>query len=238
MLGTVSVVHNGIIENWSELKRGLIERGHTFGSDTDTEVVAHLVEEMASLPLAEAVRRVMTMAEGAMALGVLRSDDPTLLVGARRGSPLVVGLGDGENYLASDIPAFLEHTREMLIIDDDRVVEVRAEGVTVTDLDGTVVTPRRRTIEWDLEAAEKGGYPTFMLKEIHEQPQAITDTLRGRLDAAGAVSDHRAGAARPDPAHGRQGVRPRMRHLVPRSDDGQVRHRAVDSTSGGDRHRF
>jgi glutamine---fructose-6-phosphate transaminase (isomerizing) len=186
--GTVSVVHNGIIENWSELKRGLVERGHAFGSDTDTEVIAHLIEEMASLPLAEAVRRVMTIAEGAMALGVLRSDDPTLLVGARRGSPLVVGLGDGENFLASDIPAFLEHTREMSIIDDDRVVEVRAEGVTVTDLDGTVVTPRRRTIEWDLEAAEKGGFPTFMLKEIHEQPQAITDTLRGRLDAAGAVS--------------------------------------------------
>ena len=186
--GTVSVVHNGIIENWSELKRGLIDRGHTFTSDTDTEVVAHLIEEMASRPLAEAVRRVMAMAEGAMALGVLRSDDPTLLIGARRGSPLVVGLGEGENFLASDIPAFLEHTREMLIIDDDRVVEVRAEGVTVTDLDGTVVTPRRRTIEWDLEAAEKGGYPTFMLKEIHEQPQAITDTLRGRLDASGAVS--------------------------------------------------
>jgi glutamine---fructose-6-phosphate transaminase (isomerizing) len=184
----VSVVHNGIIENWAELKQGLLERGHEFSSDTDTEVIAHLIEEMDHLPLAEAVRRVMHMAEGAMALGVLRSSEPDLLVGARRGSPLVVGVGEGESYLASDIPAFLEHTRKMLIIDDDRVVELRADGVVVTDLDGVPVAPRERTIEWDLEAAEKGGFATFMLKEIHEQPKAITDTLLGRLDTTGGVT--------------------------------------------------
>jgi glutamine---fructose-6-phosphate transaminase (isomerizing) len=185
--GSVVVVHNGIIENWSELKRELAQRGHAFASDTDTEVVAHLVEEMADRPLAEAVREVMRRAEGAMALAVMRVGSPDLIVGARRGSPLVVGLGDGENFLASDIPAFLEHTRRMLVVDDDRVVEVRGDGVTVTDPEGQVVDPPERLVQWDLEAAEKGGYPTFMLKEIHEQPQAIADTLRGRVDEVGLV---------------------------------------------------
>jgi glucosamine--fructose-6-phosphate aminotransferase (isomerizing) len=186
--GRISVVHNGIIENWAELKQGLEARGHVFGSDTDTEVIAHLIEEMGDVPLAEAVRRVMEVAEGAMALAILRTDEPDVLVGARRGSPLVVGLGDGENFLASDIPAFLEHTRRMLVVDDDRVVEIRADGVTITDLAGEVIVPVERVIEWDLEAAEKGGYSTFMLKEIHEQPQALADTLRGRLDATGGVT--------------------------------------------------
>jgi glutamine---fructose-6-phosphate transaminase (isomerizing) len=185
--GAVVVVHTGIIENWTELKRELIQRGHAFASDTDTEVVAHMVEEMADRPLADAVREVMRRAEGAMALAVMRAGSPDLIVGARRGSPLVVGIGEGENFLASDIPAFLEHTRRMLVVDDDRVVEVRPDGVTITDLDGEAVDPPERLIEWDLEAAEKGGYPTFMLKEIHEQPQAIADTLRGRVDELGMV---------------------------------------------------
>ncbi len=184
----VSVVHNGIIENWAELKQGLVDRGHVFGSDTDTEVIAHLIEEMDDVPLVDAVRKVMEIAEGAMALGVLRSDEPEVLVGARRGSPLVVGKGDGENFLASDIPAFLEHTRRMVVIDDDRVVELRRDEVRVFDLSGAPIEPIERTIEWDLEAAEKGGYPTFMLKEIHEQPQAIADTLRGRVDDRGGVT--------------------------------------------------
>jgi glucosamine--fructose-6-phosphate aminotransferase (isomerizing) len=185
--GSVIVVHNGIVENWGELKAGLLARGHEFASDTDTEVVAHLIEEMSDLPLAEAVRKVMGVAEGALALVVMRSTDPSLLVGARRGSPLVVGRGDGENFLASDIPAFLEHTRRMMVVDDDRVVEVRADGVTITDLAGKVVKVEERTIEWDLEAAEKGGFGTFMEKEIHEQPQAIADTLRSRLTRTGLV---------------------------------------------------
>jgi glucosamine--fructose-6-phosphate aminotransferase (isomerizing) len=186
--GKVSVVHNGIIENWAELKQGLESRGHVFGSDTDTEVIAHLIEEMAHLSLAEAVRKVMQVAEGAMALAIMRSDEPNVLVGARRGSPLVVGVGEGENFLASDIPAFLEHTRRMLVVDDDRVVELRADGVKISDIHGSPVEPIERVIEWDLEAAEKGGYPTFMLKEIHEQPRALADTLRGRLDAMGGVT--------------------------------------------------
>ena len=186
--GAVTVVHNGIVENWAELKQGLASRGHVFGSDTDTEVVAHLIEEQGDVPLGDAVRRVMQMAEGSLALAVLRRDEPDLIVGARRGSPLVVGVGDGENFLASDIPAFLEHTRDMLVLDDDRVVEVRADSVRVTDIEGNEIEPSRRRIEWDLAAAEKGGYPTFMLKEIHEQPQAVADTLRGRIDDTGRIT--------------------------------------------------
>ncbi len=184
---SVVVVHNGIIENWAALKSELVARGHSFASDTDTEVVAHMIEEMADLPLAEAVRRVMKRADGALALVVMRVQDPDLIVGARRHSPLVVGRGDGENFIASDIPAFLEHTRDMVVLDDDRVIEVRPESVTITDLDGNPVEVRERKIEWDFEAAEKGGYPTFMLKEIHEQPDAIADTLLGRVDASGQV---------------------------------------------------
>ncbi len=185
--GEVIVVHNGIIENWSELKAELMARGHEFSSDTDTEVAAHLIEEMPDLPLAEAVRRMMGRADGALALVVMRAADPDLLVGARRGSPLVVGAGDGENFLASDIPAFLEHTRRMVVVDDDRVVEVRPDGVTITDLEGNPVEPSHRLIEWDLEAAEKGGYGTFMEKEIHEQPRAIADTLTGRFGKDGLI---------------------------------------------------
>ncbi len=186
--GSVTVVHNGIIENWVELRDGLIDRGHVFSSDTDTEVVAHLIEEMADQPLADAVRSVMRISEGSLALAVLRASDPDLIVGARRGSPMVVGKGDGENFLASDIPAFLQYTRDMIIVDDDRIVEVRAEGVSITDLDGHPVVASERRIEWDLEAAEKGGYDTFMLKEINEQPAAIADTLRGRVDPTGRIT--------------------------------------------------
>ncbi|MEX0795221.1 MAG: glutamine--fructose-6-phosphate transaminase (isomerizing) [Acidimicrobiia bacterium] len=179
---SVVVVHNGIIENWADLKAKLEADGHVFRSDTDTEVVAHLIESMSDLPLVDAVRAAMNIADGALALAVSRSDEPGVLVGARRGSPLVVGRGEGENFLASDIPAFLEYTRNMVVIDDDRVVEVTATSVTVTDLEGNTVVPDERVVEWDLEAAEKGGYATFMLKEIHEQPHAITDTLAGRVD--------------------------------------------------------
>ena len=184
---SVVVVHNGIIENWAALKSELLGRGHSFASDTDTEVVAHLIEEMSDLPLAEAVRQVMKRADGALALVVMRVQDPDLIVGARRHSPLVVGRGDGENFIASDIPAFLEHTRDMVVLEDDRVIEVRADSVTITDLDGNPVEVQDRKIEWDFAAAEKGGYPTFMLKEIHEQPDAIADTLLGRVDASGQV---------------------------------------------------
>jgi glucosamine--fructose-6-phosphate aminotransferase (isomerizing) len=170
------------------LKADLESRGHEFASETDTEVVAHMIEEMADLPLAEAVCQVMKQAEGALALAVMRSSDPQLLVGARRGSPLVVGRGKGENFLGSDIPAFLEHTRQMTVVDDDRVVSITPDSVTITDLDGAVVDATERLIEWDLEAAEKGGFATFMEKEIYEQPRAIADTLRGRIARNGLVN--------------------------------------------------
>ena len=186
----VVVVHNGIIENWSELRKKLIESGHEFASDTDTEVIAHLIEDMGDVPLIEAVRQVMRQAEGALAVGVMRRSNPNVIVGARRGSPLVVGRGDEETFLASDIPAFLEHTREMVIVDDDRVVEITPGKVTLIDLEGNEIEPEHRKVEWDLEAAEKGGYPTFMLKEIYEQPHAIADTLAGRLTQTGAVALH------------------------------------------------
>ena len=185
--GQVIVVHNGIIENWSELKAELEAKGHEFASDTDTEVVAHMVEDMADLPLDEAVRRVMKASDGALALVVMRSGDPQLLVGARRGSPLIVGRGEGENFFGSDIPAFLEHTRQMTVIDDDRVVSIRPDSVVITDLDGNEVEAEERLIEWDLEAAEKGGFATFMEKEIFEQPKAIADTIRGRISPSGVV---------------------------------------------------
>jgi glucosamine--fructose-6-phosphate aminotransferase (isomerizing) len=185
--GSVIVAHNGIIENWADLRSQLIEGGHEFASDTDTEVVAHMLEDLADLPLAAAVRNVMKRTDGALALVVMRASDPDLLVGARRGSPLVVGKGDGENFLASDIPAFLEHTRRMVVVDEDRVVEITKESIRITDLEGTELPLEERVIEWDLEAAEKGGFSTFMEKEIHEQPRAIADTLRGRIRRDGLV---------------------------------------------------
>jgi len=185
--GDVVVVHNGIVENWADLKQKLVDRGHVFQSDTDTEVVAHMIGDLSDLSLMEAVSQVMQEADGALALAVMRRSEPELIVGARRGSPLVVGRGDGENFLASDIPAFLEHTREMVIIDEDRVVEVRPTSVSIYDLDGNEIEPEHRKIEWDFEAAEKGGFPTFMLKEIYEQPRAIADTLAGRVSEGGRV---------------------------------------------------
>ncbi|HEX6946682.1 MAG TPA: glutamine--fructose-6-phosphate transaminase (isomerizing) [Acidimicrobiia bacterium] len=188
--GDVVVVHNGIIENWRELKSDLIKKGHRFVTDTDTEVIANLLGDLSDLPLVEAVRQVMLRADGALALAVMRRGEPELMVGARRGSPLVVGRGEGENFLASDIPAFLEHTREMIVVDDDRIVEVRPDSVRIFDLDGNEIEPEHRKVEWDLEAAEKGGYPTFMLKEIHEQPHAIADTLLGRVSDSGRVVLH------------------------------------------------
>ena len=185
--GDVVVVHNGIIENWADLKTKLLEAGHEFVSDTDSEVVAHMLEDMNDLSLADAVREVMNTAEGALALVVMRRSEPELIVGARRGSPLVVGRGDGETFLASDIPAFLEHTREMVVVDDNRVVEIRPGSVALSDLDGAAIEPVQHKVDWDLEAAEKGGYPTFMLKEIYEQPHAIADTLAGRITPNGRV---------------------------------------------------
>ncbi|PKK12941.1 glutamine--fructose-6-phosphate transaminase (isomerizing) [Thermomonospora sp. CIF 1] len=181
--GKVAVIHNGIIENFAALRAELTERGHTLASDTDTEVVAHLLEEELRVTpaLAEAMRRVCRRLEGAFTLVAVNADDPDVVVGARRNSPLVVGVGQGENFLASDVAAFIAHTQ-------DQVVELRREGVTVTDFDGKPAEVREYHVDWDVTAAEKGGYEYFMLKEIAEQPRAVANTLLGRIGTDGRLT--------------------------------------------------
>ncbi|MCU1589866.1 MAG: glmS, partial [Frankiales bacterium] len=185
--GRVAVVHNGTIENFEALVAGLDARGHERRSETDTEVVAHLIEERYDGDLAAAVRSVCAELEGSFVLVVAHADQPDLVVGARRNLPLVIGLGDGENFLGSDVTAFIGHTRQARIVDQDQVVELRRDGVTVTTLDGAVVEGETFHVDWDTDAAEKGGYEFFMLKEIEEQPAAVRDTLGGRLTAEGLL---------------------------------------------------
>ncbi|MGW8971720.1 glutamine--fructose-6-phosphate transaminase (isomerizing) [Streptomyces platensis] len=188
--GRVSVVHNGIIENFAGLRAELTDRGHELASETDTEVVAHLLAEAYSScgELAEAMRQVCRRLEGAFTLVAVHADEPDVVVGARRNSPLVVGVGDGEAFLASDVAAFIAHTREAIELGQDQVVELRREAVTVTDFDGAPAEVREYHVDWDASAAEKGGYDYFMLKEIAEQPKAVADTLLGRIDASGVLS--------------------------------------------------
>jgi len=185
--GAVAVVHNGTIENFEVLVAGLEARGHERTSDTDTEAVAHLVEERYAGDLAATVRSVCKDLEGSFVLVVAHRDHPDLVVAARRNLPLVVGLGDGENFLGSDVTAFIAHTREARVVDQDQVVELRRGGVTITDLDGVVVEGESFHVDWDTAAAEKGGHEYFMLKEIQEQPDAVRDTLGGRLSAEGLL---------------------------------------------------
>ncbi|MGW4158405.1 glutamine--fructose-6-phosphate transaminase (isomerizing) [Streptomyces sp. NPDC004788] len=187
--GRVAVVHNGIIENFATLRAELAERGHELLSETDTEVVAHLLaEEFSSVgDLAEAMRLVCKRLDGAFTLVAVHADQPDVVVGARRNSPLVVGVGEGENFLASDVSAFIAHTRSAIELGQDQVVELTRDGVTVTDFDGAPADVRAFHIDWDASAAEKGGYASFMLKEIAEQPKAVADTLLGRIDAEGRL---------------------------------------------------
>jgi glucosamine--fructose-6-phosphate aminotransferase (isomerizing) len=185
--GRVAVIHNGIVENHAELRAELEKRGHTLRSETDTEVVAHMIEERTgSLP--DRVRATVRELEGAFALVVLSLDDPDVIVGVKVSSPLVVGIGDGENVLASDIPAVLSKTRRVLPLDERRVVEMRADGLRVTDFDGNDVATEPFEVDWDVGRAQKGGYDDFMRKEIDEQPAAIRDTLAGRLDERAILS--------------------------------------------------
>ncbi|MFG2458775.1 glutamine--fructose-6-phosphate transaminase (isomerizing) [Streptomyces sp. NPDC048523] len=188
--GRVAVVHNGIIENFAALRAELEERGHALGSETDTEVVAHLLAEefSATADLAEAMRLVCRRLEGAFTLVAVHADEPDVVVGARRNSPLVVGVGEGEAFLASDVAAFIAHTRSAIELGQDQVVELRRDGVTVTGFDGRPADVQPYHVDWDASAAEKGGYDYFMLKEIAEQPKAVADTLLGRIDAAGSLT--------------------------------------------------
>ncbi|WEH35421.1 glutamine--fructose-6-phosphate transaminase (isomerizing) [Streptomyces sp. AM 4-1-1] len=187
--GRVAVVHNGIIENFAALRTELVGRGHALASETDTEVVAHLLAEESSSGAgpAEAMRRVCRRLEGAFTLVAVFADEPDVVVGARRNSPLVVGIGEGEAFLASDVAAFIAHTRSAIELGQDQVVEVRADGVTVTGFDGRSAGTRTYHVDWDASAAEKGGYDYFMLKEIAEQPKAVADTLLGRIDGEGVL---------------------------------------------------
>ncbi|HJV08600.1 MAG TPA: glutamine--fructose-6-phosphate transaminase (isomerizing), partial [Acidimicrobiales bacterium] len=180
--GALALVHNGIIENHVELGDELVSAGHDLRSETDTEVLAHLVEAgmAAGADLAGAVRAALLRVEGSFAVAVVHADDPGLIVAARRSSPLVAGRTEDSGLVASDIPALLAATREVYVIDDDQVVEVRAGALRVTTMAGEEVTPVRRRVEGDVESVEKGGYPDFMLKEIHEQPRAVQETLRER----------------------------------------------------------
>jgi glucosamine--fructose-6-phosphate aminotransferase (isomerizing) len=181
--GDLSVIHNGIIENYAELRDRLLAAGHTFLSETDTEVLAHLIEERLaeSGDLTTAVRLALREVVGSYAIGVVSRQHPAEIIGARRNVPLIAGLGDGEQFLASDIPAILTHTHRVLMIEENEVVRLVPAGVTIVDLDGRAVQREPLTIEWDAESAEKGGYPHFVLKEIHEQPDAVRRALQGRV---------------------------------------------------------
>jgi glucosamine--fructose-6-phosphate aminotransferase (isomerizing) len=179
--GHLVVVHNGIIENYLPLKSKLQAAGHRFVTQTDTEVVAHLVESFYKGSLEEAVRAALRELQGIYALVLVHRDEPQKLVAARMGPPLVVGLAEGEHFLASDIPALLAHTRDFVFLDDGDVVTVTPSSMRLTDASGKVVERKPTRITWDPVQAEKGGYRHFMLKEIHEQPRAVRDTLLGRI---------------------------------------------------------
>jgi glucosamine--fructose-6-phosphate aminotransferase (isomerizing) len=187
--GRVALVHNGIIENFARLRAELETAGHDLRSETDTEVAAHLVEAevVAGANLTEAMQHVCSRLEGAFTLVAVDAEDPDRVVGARRNSPLVVGVGDGENFLASDVAAFIEYTRDALELGQDQVVTITREGVEVTDFDGAPAEAKPYHVDWDLSAAEKDGFDWFMRKEIYEQPRAIADSTLGRHDAAGAL---------------------------------------------------
>ena len=185
--GRVAVIHNGIIENFATLKAELLAEGVAFASQTDTEVAAHLLarayDELGDLTAA--MLAVTRRLEGAFTLLAIHADEPGTVVGARLNSPLVVGLGEGENFLGSDVAAFISHTKEALELGQDQVVTITADSVRVVDGEGQPAEARRYTVDWDAAAAVKGGYPTFMEKEIHDQPKAVADTLLGRTDGTG-----------------------------------------------------
>jgi glucosamine--fructose-6-phosphate aminotransferase (isomerizing) len=179
--GDITVIHNGIIENFRELRDGLEARGHRLASETDTEALAHLVEECYQGDLADAVRGTLRQVEGAYAIAVMHRGEADRLVGARKDVPLVVGLADGESFLASDVAAILAHTDRVMFLEDGDVADLRPTGVSITDVDGRPQERTVTTIDWSPEAAEKGGYEHFMLKEIHEQPESLRQAIAGRV---------------------------------------------------------
>ena len=185
----LSLIHNGIIENFAELKSELVSAGVSFSSETDSEVAAHLVarEYEATGDLLQAFRNVVGRLQGAFTLLCIHQDNPDLVLAARRNSPLVIGLGEGENFLGSDVAAFVAHTKRAVSVGQDQIVELRSDSVRITTFDGQDVEPSEFTVDWDASAASKGGWPSFMAKEIADQPQAVGDTLMGRLASDGSV---------------------------------------------------
>ncbi|MBI3983399.1 MAG: glutamine--fructose-6-phosphate transaminase (isomerizing) [Gemmatimonadetes bacterium] len=186
--GTIALVHNGIIENAGPLRQALERRGHKFRSDTDTEVLAHLIEQHYSASLELAVAAALQQVEGTYGIAVLSTKEPALLVAARKGSPLLIGIGEGEHFVASDAAALLQHTRSVVYLDDGEIAVLSPDGYRVTDLHTEPVEKVISVVDWDLATVERGGYEHFMLKEIMEQPESVRTTLRGRLleDAGGA----------------------------------------------------
>ena len=190
--GKIALVHNGIIENFAEIKEELLSKGHRFESDTDTEVIAHLIEEelKSSESFEEAMRRALLRLKGSFALGIIYTGEPDRLYFVRNESPLVLGIGDGENFAASDVPAFLEYTNRAIFLDDREYAVVTKDSYVVKNLDtGETVEKPIHEIEWTLEMAEKAGFPHFMLKEIYEQPRAIRDAIHGNADVIRTVAE-------------------------------------------------
>ncbi len=183
----LAVVHNGIIENFHELREQLAAEGVEFRSQTDTETIAHLVRKYYQGDLFKAVQRALRDLEGAYAIGVICKDNPDVLVAARNGSPLIVGLGDDEAFIGSDVPAIMKYTRKVLYIDNGHVCEIRRDGYKIEDVDGKPIEMEVQTVTWDDAAAEKEGYPHFMLKEINQQPDVLRNTLRGRVEEGSAT---------------------------------------------------
>jgi len=179
--GKIAVVHNGIIENFLTLKEKLEKKGHKFKSETDTEVLAHLIEDNYKDNLETAVKAALRLVKGSYAIGVISVYEPDKIIAARKDSPLIIGLGDGENYIGSDIPAFLNHTKRALLLYDEEVAVITKEKVSITTLDGKKINRKSFTVAWSNEQASKGGYKHFMLKEIFEQPKIVSETLSGRL---------------------------------------------------------